>query len=435
LKERGVRVRILEAASRAGGTIASTREAGVLIERGPSSTLATPRLSALAKAVGVEEQMVEARNAGSRRYVVQAGKLVALPSSPPSLITTPLFSAAAKLRLMREPWVKPGSGEESVASFVRRRLGAEILDYAVDPFVAGVYAGEPEQLSVAAAFPKLLEFERKHGSLLRGQIANARQRRKEGGRAMPAMLSFRDGMQVLPDALAQRLDAIEFDSRVVSLSTRDQGFDLVVETRGARRSYSARSLVLAAPAYATAEIVHTLAPGAAAALRGIPYAPVAVVASAYPVRQVSHPLDGYGFLVPRREKRTILGTLFASTLFADRAPSGCVSLTTFVGGMRQPELARRSPTGITRAVQAELETLLGVNGSPSFVRVTQWECAIPQYTMGHLGRVAELEQAERQWPGLYFCANYRGGIAVANCVESAYATAERAAGHLAAGRA
>lgn len=307
-----------------------------------------------------------------------------------------------------------------------------MLDYAVDPFVAGVYAGQPSQLSLRAAFPRLYELEQAHGSLLRGQIAQARMRRRAGEKraAMPVMLSFRDGMQMLPDALAGRLQRVECDSRVSAISAHADGFEVLVDGAAGARRYRSRALVMATPAHAAADLLAPLSGAAGAALRAIPYAPVAVVATAYRREAIAHALDGYGFLVPSRERRSILGSIFTSTLFENRAPEGRVLLTSFVGGMRQPELVGLSSSELEARVQQELRALLGVRGDPEFVSTTRWERAIPQYTLGHLDRIARLEEAERDFPGLYFCANYRGGIAVANCVTSAHGIAARVAGFL-----
>lgn len=424
LERRGHAVRVLEAAPRAGGVIGSRRREGILCETGPNSTLdTTPLIGELLAVAGIAGERLDATTAAAKRYVLRDGRLVPLPTSPGAFLATPLFSLGAKLALLREPFVAPAppDTDESVGAFVRRRLGAEFLDYAIEPFVAGVYAGDPEALSLQAAFPKLHALEQRYRSLIRGQILGARERAQshERARNTAASFSFRDGMQTLPDALARGLKGLETGVRVVGLARADDG---TFRVEGERRSVSGRAVVLAVPADAAAGLVRTLAPGAAQALEAIPYAPVAVVVSAYRRRDVKHALDGFGFLAPRKEGRAILGTLFSSSMFDGRAPAETVLLTTFVGGARNPELARASPEEIAATVGRELAALLGA-GAPQWRDVVQWARAIPQYTLGHPGRIAVLEQAETAVPGLFFRASYRGGVSVGDCIKSAGTTA------------
>jgi oxygen-dependent protoporphyrinogen oxidase len=431
LQRRGCDVAVIEAAGRPGGTIGSYHEDGCLVESGPNSTLETsPLIGQLIEQAGITGEKIYASPAARNRYVLRAGALNALPLSPPAFLATRLFSWRAKLALLREPFVRRADPavEETVAGFVRRRLGQEFLDYAINPFVAGVYAGDPQRLSVRAAFPRLAELEQRYGSLIRGQILGARERERNPEKSKQAapMLSFRDGMQTLSDALAGGLGRLALSTPAVGLR-RDAAGVWLVSARCAEGTaeFRARKLVLAVPADAAAWLLRPLAPAAADALDAIPYPPVASVASVYGRDQIAHALDGFGFLVPEREGRRILGTIFSSTLFENRAPRGTVLLTSFVGGMRQPDLALREEGDIAALVEEELAGLLGVKGRPRSTRVTRWRRAIPQYTLGHLERVAEIDAAERANPGLYLCANYRGGISVGDCIKSGHAMAER----------
>jgi len=433
LQQRGAQVLLLEAAARAGGTIGSVREHGWLLEAGPNSALETTLLiKPLLEELGIAGERVRANPAARNRYVLHHGKLTALPLSPVAFLATPLFSAGAKLGLLREPFIirRDQDADESVADFVRRRIGREFLDYAVNPFVAGVYAGDPERLSVRAAFPRLHELEQKHGSLLRGLLLGALQRaadpEKTGNSA--AMFGFRGGMQTLTDAIADRLARVELNAEVVKVMRTAGQYTATVRIADLQQEYRARAVVFAAPAYVTAQLVAPFAPDVAAALEQIPYSPVAVAATGYRSDTVAHPLDGFGFLVPERERRLLLGTIFSSTLFENRAPRDFILLTTFVGGMRQPGLARLDECEIARIVQREHAALLDAPPHAEFVRIARWARAIPQYTLGHASRIAQVEQAERNHPGLFFCANYRGGIALGDCIQSA----DRAAGQIAA---
>jgi oxygen-dependent protoporphyrinogen oxidase len=436
LQRRGHSVRVLESASRAGGVIGSHRREGVLYETGPNSTLdTTPLIGELLEAAGIAGERRDAAAVAAKRYVLRGGQLLPLPTSPGAFIATPLFSLAAKLALLREPFVAPAppDREESVAAFVRRRLGVEFLDYAIEPFVAGIYAGDPELLSVPAAFPRLYALEQRYRSLIRGQILGARERARAREKAKNAAssFSFRDGMQTLPDALARALPGLETGVRIVRLARIADGlFEVEGERAGVGVTARSRAVVLAVPADIAAGLVRQLAPAAAQALDAIPYAPVAVVASAYRRADVKHALDGFGFLSPRKEGRPILGTLFSSSMFDGRAPAGTVLLTTFVGGSRNPELARSSPEEIAQTVGRELAALLGA-ATPQWREVAQWPRAIPQYTLGHSGRIAAIERAEAAVPGLFLRANYRGGVSVGDCIKSANAGAAAVAAFLA----
>jgi oxygen-dependent protoporphyrinogen oxidase len=436
LERRGHAVRVLEAAARPGGVIASHRRDGALYETGPNSALdTTPLIGELLSAAGIAGERLDATAAAAKRYVLRGGRLVPLPTSPGAFLRTPLFSLRAKLALAREPFVPPAAPdrEETVADFVRRRLGREFLDYAIEPFVAGIYAGDPDGLSVRAAFPRLHALEQRYRSLIRGQFLGARERARRGEKAKnaAASFSFRDGMQTLPDALAHRLRGLETGVRVVRVARgADAAFEVEAERDGERLAARARALVLAVPADAAAGLTRPLVPAAAQALDAIAYSPVAVVASAYRRDDVRHALDGFGFLAPRKEGRPILGTLFSSSMFDARAPADTVLLTTFVGGARNPVLAQSAPDEIGAVVERELAALLGA-ASPRWQDVVRWPRAIPQYTLGHLARIAALERAEADVPGLFFRSNYRDGVAVGDCVKAAASTADAVSAFLA----
>ncbi len=436
LQSQGHDVLLVEAGPRPGGTIGSFRQDGCLIETGPNSALeTTPLIGRLLAEIGIAAERIHANPAAKNRFVLRGGRTIPLPLSPLALLVTPLFSWRAKLALAREPFVAPAApdAEETVAQFVLRRLGREFLDYAIDPFVAGVYAGDPALLSLRAAFPRLFELEQRYGSLIRGQMLGARERRRhpETSKQAAPMLSFRNGMQTLTDAIARKLKRIELNTSATVLARNaGGGWNVTVAAPAGNLQYYTRTVVIATPADAASQLVRPLAPDAADALDAIPYPPVASAVAAYDRAAIGHALDGFGFLVPAKEERRILGTIFSSTLFENRAPEGTALLSTFIGGMRQPELARLPEDAITALLQEELAQLLGASARSRWVQVTRWPRAIPQYTSGHLERIARVEAAERELPGLYFCANYRGGIAVADCIKSGFAMAECVAAQL-----
>jgi len=436
LQKRGLRVAVLEAADRVGGTIGTTRADGCLVESGPNSMLETsPAIGQLLDEIGLAGQRLVANPAAKKRFVLRGGRLIPVPMSPGGFFATPLFGLGTKLALVREPFVKPAAGDrdESVADFVRRRLGREFLDYAINPFVSGVYAGDPERLSVRAAFPRLAELEAQHGSLIRGQIAGAleRKRNPEKSKHSAAMVSFGEGMQALTDGIAAKLHSISVAAEVAAVVPGAEGrLTVRADSDASARELSARAVVISVPAYAAARLLAPLSATAARELAAIEYPPVAVVVSVYERSLISHPLDGFGFLVPALEHRRILGTIFSSTLFENRGPDGHAVLTTFVGGTRQPELGRAAEGDIALTVSAELKSLLHVRGSPELTQVIRWPQAIPQYNLGHLDRVATIAKTEDEYPGLFLCANWRGGVSVGDCIKSAAACAERVAGFL-----
>ncbi len=433
LHRQGREVRLLEADARPGGVIESEESDGFLVERGPNSTLQKPgtaedALGRLISGAKLEDRLVEAGAAGRKRYVLRAGRLQALPGSPPAFLATKLFSWRAKLRLLREPFVGRVGEEETIARFVERRLGREFLDYAVEPFISGVYAGDPTTLSVRAAVPRIYELERKYGSLIRGAIALGKAAK---GAGMPSgrMISFDRGMAALPQGVADALPdgACRTGCRVVALRRTAEGWALHWEGPAGSGVEPARTLVLALPAPAAARLLAPLSPRAAEILESIPYAPIVGLGLGYDREQVRHPLDGFGFLAPRREAMRVLGGLFSSSLFAGRAPDGKALVTAFIGGTMDPGAAALGDKELLDRVTADLARALGIRGAPGFVRITRYERAIPQYTLGHLDRIAALDTAVEALPGLFLQASWRGGVSVADCIRSGEALARRIA--------
>lgn len=439
LTRRGIDVRIIEKSERAGGTIESQMVDGFLVDYGPNSGLeTTPLLGDLFDGVGVRTDLQYASSKAKNRYIVKNGELHALPTGPRDFFKTPLFSTRAKLRLLGEPFVRRGDPkhDESIADFVRRRLGPEFLDYAINPFVSGVYAGSPDRLSVRSSFPKLYELEQRHGSLIKGAVQGMRERRKrrkrgEKSRAAAPMFSFAGGMQTLIDALSMTLgNRIHMGTRPLCIEQKEDGFAVHVRSASGDWMLSCDALVLAIPAYAYKEFDFTMEFSIGERLGAVTYPPVSVVFFGYRSNPSKIPLDGFGFLVPEREKRGILGTIWSSTLFPDRAPDGGVSLTTFVGGSRQPETGRLAEGALVDRVRSDLRTLLGIGAAPDVVAVRRWGKAIPQYNLGHVELIREIEALEVRHPGLFVSGNFRGGVSIGDCVIQAHTTSERVAAGL-----
>lgn len=447
LAERGIDVRVLERDPDVGGTMKSLREQEFLIELGPNSGLeTTPLIGELVESLRLEGQFLHADPVGRNRYVLKHGRLQALPLNPVAFLRTPLFSLSAKLRLLREPFIGRSLQEESIADFVIRRLGREFLEYAIDPFVAGVYASRPDQLSVRAAFPKLYALEERYGGLIKGMIQGRRERkaRAETAKDRAETFSFRDGMQVFPIALSGALGPrVTTGAKVTALRdlTREQEaandepglrrYEIEFLHQGAARRIEADSVVFTVPAFAAAPLVAHLSQPFARTLEGIHYPPVLSVFLGFRADQIGRPLDGFGFLIPSREKRQILGCLWSSSLFPGRAPRNHVALTSFVGGSRQPELTTQDDDALIGTVSKELQSCMQIEGNPVYSRVTRWPRAIPQYVLGYDRTMDAIASFEDDHPGLFFCSNYRKGIAIGDCIMSAHAMAERVAGELA----
>ena len=430
LDRAGSDVTLLELEAVSGGTMQTVREDGWLVETGPTSSLeTTPLLREMVKELGIGDEWVYADASADKRYILRGGKLHPLPMTPLAFLVSGLWGGRAKLRLLGEPIVGRAPAEESIAQFVTRRLGKEFLDYAIDPFVSGVYAGDPARLSVRAAFPKLYALEEKYGGLMKGMILGAGERRQRAEKAKDKarMFSFRGGMQTFPRAIARRLGAkIRYGCDVVALERGADGrFRILLGRGGGGIPAESDVVVLAVPAYAAELLIRHFSPAASDALRRISYPPVAEVFLGYRAEDMGRALDGFGYLVPAKEGRSILGTIWSSSLFPGRAPEGRVALTTFVGGSRQPQIARKNEEDLIRLVTSELRALMNVRGDPVYARVSRWERAIPQYNLGHQELMTTVDGLETDMPGLFFCSNFRGGIAVGDCVMNGEKTARR----------
>jgi len=417
LARAGREVALLEASDRVGGAVLSHREAGFLFELGPNTVLENrPEVGELIHDAGLDGDKIEARPGAKRRYLWKDGAVQALPGGPAGFLKTRLFSLRAKLRLLAEPFIRPApeGTEESIAQFVRRRLGSEFLDYAVGPFVSGVYAGDPERLSIRWATRKIWELERQHGSLIRGALA-----RRKGPAPGGTMFSFVGGLDTLPRRLAQEIGDVRTGVRVRQVERDEDGFRLATDGPAGSSEVRARRVVMATPAPVTAELLAGTSGGRSRPLVEIPYAPVAVVCLGVRRQDVEHPLDGFGFLAPRVESLRLLGCLFPSAIFAGRAPEGCAALTAFLGGRTDPGVLELTDEELLARVRRELGQALGLEGEARVTVIRRWPQAIPQYELGH-ERFVELSKAlERDLPGLHIGGSFLYGISVPDCIGNA----------------
>jgi len=424
LRKAGWDVAVLEAGQEPGGSMATRREEGFLIDYGANSGLdTTPLIVQMAVDLGLTEELVYADEIGSKRYILKNGRLHALPTNPLAFIRTDLFSFRAKVRLLAEPFIGRSQDGyyQSIAQFVERRLGREFLDYAINPFVAGVYAGKPEDLSVKSAFPKLYRLEEVYGGLIKGLIKGAKERKKsaETSKQSARMFSFRSGMQAFPRALAAGPGIrIRYDCKVEKVVARQNGFAVCYSHNGKPAEYETDIVLSAIPAYAAAPVFAELDPQLSRHLRKIYYPPVKVLFLGYPRAAIRQPLDGFGFLIPEKERKKFLGAIWSSTIFPDRSREDRAAFTLFIGGARSPELLDEDPARLNRAVISEFQEIMGIAGQPVFADEKMWPRAIPQYNVGYVEHESYFERFECDHPGIFLSGNYRGGISVGDCIKN-----------------
>ena len=421
LRQRGISVQVYEASDRPGGPIRSVVSDGYLAEEGPNTLLAPgPLIHRWIHELGLDGERLESNPKATRRYIVRHGRPQALPENALGWLTTPLFSFPGKFRVLTDliRSRSDANGEESVADFVRRRLGQEMLDYAINPLIAGIYAGDPEKLSLREAFPRLHDIERRYRSLLLGQFFVARERRRAGEvpRTQAPKLSFNQGLETIVHALAHRLGKhLQTRSPVTSLRQVRGRWELGLGTHGSRAYHDA--VLLTAPAYRIAQIEWGNERGDSLNwLRALPHAPIATLVLGFRREDVAHPLDGFGVLVPALEKIPILGVLFNSSIFPHRAPTNHVTITCYLGGSRDPELAVSSSDHQQKVARQALYSLLGVRGNPTFVHQRTHQPGIPQYQLGFARFREAFKSLESNHPGLYFAGYFRNGIALVDCI-------------------
>jgi oxygen-dependent protoporphyrinogen oxidase len=422
LTQRGLRVKLFEASAHIGGVIQSERSDGWLIERGRTT-------SALITALGLDSERAIANPAAKKRFIVRDGKLCPIPMSPPALFRTPLFSFRSKWRLFAELFTRPRmrTHDLALAAMIEEHFGPEIVEYALNPFVSGVYAGNPSHLSARHAFPSLWEGEQTHGSLIRAQIAQAKARRKRGD-PRAAIISFRNGLQTLTDALGAHLpvETLELRAKVLSL-TPGPPWRVTWARAGDTHVGEFSAVISALPAEPLSQLdIGLTANRPLAELADIPHPPIASLFLGFSRSQIAHPLDGFGVLIPAREQRKILGVLFSSSLFAGRAPDDHVALTVLAGGTQRPELIRLGTDELAAELLPELNALLGITGDPVFQRLQLWPRAIPQYNLGHERFTDSIRSCCKLHSGLYIGGQVSDGISLPNCLAAGQKLADGA---------
>lgn len=425
LHKKDVEVVVLEKNNVVGGSIESVFENGFLFDRGPNSALeTTPVIGYLVDELGLKDQLLYANKKGNKRYILRDNILHALPMSPPAFFKTKLFSFKAKLRLFAEPFIgRSNEGYyQSIAEFVKRRLGKEFLDYAINPFVAGVYAGKPEELSVKSAFPKLYALEEKYGGLIIGTIKSIRERKKraEVSKQSAKMISFKDGMQKLPEAISEALGQRVLTSATVNEIRKEENrYKVFFELQGSLKSIQCDAVISTVPSYSAGNLFSEFDPAINKHFDEIYYPPVLVNYLVYNKTDIGRELDGFGFLIPSIEKKSFLGAIWSSVIFSGRTDEDKAAFTLFVGGARNPEFVNEEREVVLNRVRKEFEELMLISKPPVYTSERFWEKAIPQYNLGYIEHENYFDEFERNNPGLFISGNYRGGISVGDCIKNA----------------
>jgi len=431
LHRRGVRFRLLERAGRPGGVILTEHVDGFTFDAGPDALLIQkPAAITLCKELGIGDRLFptsEPRAAfilrGKTLHPLPESSVLGIPRNVTALAATRLFSLAGKARMAAELFVRPrkdGATDESIASFIGRRFGDEAVTYLAEPLLAGIHAGDVNRLSMRALFPRFLEAERKHGSVLRAFRQVSQPKSSQG-----AFMSLPGGLQELVDALARALPpgSIAVNSGVASLSFDGQ-YRVALESG---ETVAAPAVVVSTPAFVAATLVEPLDRELASLCARIPYASSATVTFGYRREDVAYPLRGSGFVVPRVERTTIMAGSWISSKWRSRAPEGRVLLRAFIGGARDPGAMARTDADLIAASQTELGRLLGIRGAPLFTRLHRWDRANAQHDVGHLDIIASIDQVLARRPGLFVTGSGFRGVGVPDCVADGRATGARAA--------
>jgi oxygen-dependent protoporphyrinogen oxidase len=431
LNKLGCDVTVLEKKKEPGGSIETVFEKGFLFDKGPNSALEThPLIGKMIDELNLKDQLVYANKEANKRYILKNNRLHALPMSPTAFLKTRLFSPAAKLRLLAEPFIGRSKDGyyQSISEFVTRRLGKEFLDYAINPFVAGVYAGNPEELSVKSAFPKLYELEEKYGGLIVGTIRSIRERKRraEKSKQSAKMLSFKDGMQVLPKAIARHLSGkVKFQSDVTSIKKINGKYQINFTLEGEQQSLNCDKILSTVPAYIASNLFAHFDEKLSKHLNEVYYPPVLVLFLVYKKEFIRRPLDGFGFLIPSKEKKSFLGAIWSSVIFPNRSDDSTAVFTLFAGGARNPEIGSIDKEILIGKVKKEFEEIMKISGEPELQTYKYWSKAIPQYNIGYIEHEKYFDEFEKNNPGLLLSGNYRGGISVGDCIKNAKEVADK----------
>jgi oxygen-dependent protoporphyrinogen oxidase len=434
VRESGIELVVLERSARPGGNIWTDAVDGYLCERGPNGFLDNaPATLKLVGDLGLQTALQPSDDRARRRFVFRNGRLHEVPTGPVGFLSTRLLSWAGKLRIAAEPWAatRPAS-DETIHAFAARRIGREAADVLIDAMVSGVFGGDARRLSLRACFPRMWELETMYGGLFRALVARRRERRAAKGGAIGSPLgrltSFRRGTEHLIAALVAALgDCLRPSADVVSVTRHGSTYALVLADGS---EMTADAVVLATTAPMTARLVDRLDGPLAATLAQISTAPMVVVCLGYSEARLARPLDGFGLLVPRGEGPRLLGVLWDSSIYPGRAPAGKVLIRAMMGGAHDPQAITLDDDAVLAAVRPDLTTTMGLRAEPEFVRVFRHPVGIPQYTVGHLDRLAAIDARLAELPGLFLAGNSYRGVAINACIAEADGIAEKVLGRV-----
>lgn len=432
LQQKGLDFSVIEKNSFPGGPIRSVIKDGFLVEKGPNSLLVSdPWIESFISDLGIGNEIVDSNPAAANRYVVRNSRPIPVPRSPLQAITTPLFSLKAKLGFLGEPFrgriTELGEESESVADFVVRRMGSEFLDYAINPFVRGVYAGDPKQLILNHAFPLMRELEHEGGSIVRGAMKRKRRQKREGTALKKRSINFINGLDTLPKTISRKLgNRLWLGSEVVAINPVENGWQVTWKKEGENFEGFSRNLFVCLPSRSI-KALNWASPISdwIAEAPDLPYPAVHSLALGYKRGDIAHPLDGFGVLVPSKEPHRILGALFNSELYPNRAPEDHCLLTVMLGGSQSPELREASDEELLNIAKEDLASLLGASADPVFVNLTRWPHAIPQYTSAFGPWKKAINSLEEDLSGLNFGGHAIDGIAMGASIMSGKALSER----------
>jgi len=428
-------ITLLEKESRLGGKIWSIKADGYLCEWGPNGFLDNkPQTLELCRDLKADGQLLRSNDNARKRFIFSGGVLNRLPENGPSFLKSTLISWPGKIRLAMEPFIPKyrGDEDETLAAFGRRRLGEEALNKLIAPMVSGIFAGDPETMSLKSCFPRIAELEAEYGGLIKAMIRLAKKKKAEiaAGKTVASaagpggvLTSFRDGIQTLTDILAAELGlaVVRSGEAVLRVGKGDSVPWRVTTEQG---EYSADAVILATPAYASADFLDGVDSGISSVLRQIPYSTMTVACFGYERERIEYDLNGFGYLIPKQEKLSTLGTLWDSSIFENRAPEGKVLLRSMLGGACFPQYINLSDAEVERRVRDDLQRTMGITAPPSFIRIFRHEKAIPQYTVGHGQRLEALAERLAAHRGLVLTGNSYRGIGLNDCVASAHRAAE-----------
>jgi oxygen-dependent protoporphyrinogen oxidase len=437
-----IRVTVFEKSAEPGGNLQTVRQDGWQLEWGPNGFLDNePATLRLVDLVGIRGKLLRSSDATAHRFLLVGGRIQEIPTSPGAFLKSEMLPLRAKLRMAGELFLPPRKDlgraaedpatDETIDQFGARRLGRDFAEVMLDPLVKGVFGGESKKLSLAAAFPRMVELEKNYGGLFKAMMKLARERKKLGKSRTDAgpsgvLHSFTGGMASLIEAMVAQMAAdplarILTSAEVRKIAPTDAGW---LVTAGDQEHGPFDAVVEAAPAHAACGHLQHLDPVLAGNLAAIPFAPMAVIALGFKREAVAHDLQGFGMLVPSREKRDLLGVLWTSSIFSGRAPAGRVLLRCMAGGSGNPGFLDQDDAGMVDVVMSELRPLMGFKGAPEMIKVIRHDKAIAQYVPGHLARLKEIDAAARKYPGLYFTGSSYRGISINACVKEAETVAE-----------